>query len=189
MDARENIIYFDLETQKLADEVGGWSNIHLMKLAVAVTYSKREDEYYVYLEEDVGKLIDQLKSADLIVGFNIKRFDFTVIAPYTLMPLHELRRLPALDMLDDIYRKLGFRVSLDALASATLGETKSADGIQAVRWYKQGRIDLVTEYCKRDVEVTRKLHEYGCEYGHVSFVNRRNAKQRVPVSWASRLNG
>lgn len=182
----ENIIYFDLETQKLAEEVGGWSNIHLMKLAVAVTYNRREDEYYVYLEKDVENLVEQLKSADLIVGFNIKRFDFTVIAPYTSMSPHELRGLPALDMLGDIYRQLGFRVSLDALASATLGETKSADGIQAVQWYKEGRIDLVTEYCKRDVEVTRKLHEYGCRYEHVSFVNRRDVKQRVPVNWVMR---
>ena len=178
-----NIIYFDLETQKSASEVGGWSNIHLMKLAVAVTYSRKEDEYYVYLEKDVEKLIEQLKTADLIIGFNIKKFDFTVIAPYTSMSLQEFQRLPALDMLNDIYRKLGFRVSLDALASATLGETKSADGLQAVRWYKEGKIDLVIEYCKRDVEVTRKLHEYGCKYGHVSFVNRRGSKQRIYVNW------
>jgi len=136
-----DIIYFDLETQKLAREVGGWSNIHLMKLAVAVTYSRKADEYGVYLEEDVGKLIEQLKTADLIVGFNIKRFDFTVIAPYTSMSLQELQKLPALDMLNDIYRNLGFRVSLDALASATLSETKSADGLQAVQWYKEGKID------------------------------------------------
>jgi len=179
----KDIIYFDLETQKLAREVGGWSNIHLMKLAVAVTYSRKEEEYCVYLEEDVGKLIEQLKTADLIVGFNIKRFDFAVIAPYTSMSLQELQKLPALDMLNDIYRKLGFRVSLDALASATLNETKSADGLQAVQWYKEGELDLVIEYCKRDVEVTKKLHEYGCKYGHVSFVNRRGAKQSVPVNW------
>ena len=26
------VLYFDLETQKSADEVGGWGNIHLMDL-------------------------------------------------------------------------------------------------------------------------------------------------------------
>jgi len=60
-------------------------------------------------------------------------------------------------MLEDIYRTLEFRVSLDKLASATLDEKKLADGLQAVRWYKQGKIDKIIEYCKKDVEITRKL--------------------------------
>lgn len=35
----KNIVYFDLETQKAADEVGGWGNIRAMRMSVGVTYS------------------------------------------------------------------------------------------------------------------------------------------------------
>ncbi len=176
----KNIIYFDVETQKTAEEVGGWSHIDRMKLAVAVTYSTKADEYASYLEKNVEDLIAQLKTADLVVGFNVKRFDYTVLTSYTSV---SLQQLPTVDMLYDIHRTLGFRISLDALASATLGAKKSADGLQAVRWYKNGDIDKVIEYCKKDVEITKQLHEYGCANGFVWFTNRRGAKQRAPVSW------
>lgn len=176
----KNILYFDIETQKLADEVGGWSNINLLKLAVAVAYSTQNGEYFVYLEKDVQGLVNLLVAADLIVGFNVKRFDYIVIKPYTDISLCEL---PTLDMLEDIYQTLGFRVSLDKLASATLGEKKLADGIQAVQWYKKGKIDKIIEYCKKDVEITRKLHEYGCKQGFVCFTGRGGIKQPIPVNW------
>ena len=61
-------------------------------------------------------------------------------------------------MLDHIYRRLGYRVSLDNLATTTLGVSKSADGLQAVRWFREGRIQEVLEYCQQDVEVTRRLY-------------------------------
>ena len=176
----KDIVYFDIETQKIADDVGGWSNIKLMKLAVAVAYNTQNSEYSVYLEKDVQGLVNQLTEADLVVGFNVKRFDYVVIAPYTDISLY---KLPTLDMLEDIYRTLGFRVSLDKLASATLGAKKLADGLQAVRWYKQGKIDEIIEYCKKDVEITRRLHEYGCKQGFVSFTGRGGVKHRVPVNW------
>jgi len=176
----KNIVYFDIETQKLADDVGGWSNISLMKLAVAVAYSTRNGEYSVYLEKDAQKLVHQLVVADLIVGFNVKRFDYIVIKPYTDISLCEL---PTLDMLEDIYQTLGFRVSLDKLASATLGEKKLADGVQAVQWYKKGKIDKIIEYCKKDVEITKRLHEYGCKQGFVCFTGRGGVKQPIPVNW------
>jgi DEAD/DEAH box helicase domain-containing protein len=86
-------------------------------------------------------------------------------------------------MLEDIYQTLGFRVSLDKLASATLGEKKLADGVQAVQWYKEGKIDKIIEYCKKDVEITKRLHEYGCKQGFVCFTGRGGVKQPIPVNW------
>ena len=175
-DRKPNIIYFDLETQKTAQEVGGWSNIDRLKLAVAVTYSTTDQQYTTYLEADVDALIDQLAKADLIVGFNLKAFDYVVLAPYTSVNLWQV---PTFDMLERIRRTLGFRVSLDALAKATFRESKSADGLQSVRWWKAGRVDLVAEYCRRDVEITRQLHEYACQNGYLLFPDRSGRSQRV----------
>ena len=177
-EADKNIIYFDLETQKTAQEVGGWSYIDRMKLAVAVTFSTTDQQYTTFEESDVGLLINQLTTADCIVGFNLKAFDYVVLRPYTPVDLWEL---PTFDMLEQIRAVLGFRLSLDALAQATLRESKSADGLQSVRWWKAGRADLVTEYCRKDVEITMRLHRYACQNGHLLFRGRDTRVQRVNI--------
>ena len=88
-----------------------------------------------------------------------------------------------IDLLDHLYQYLGFRLSLDNLAEATLNETKSADGIIAVQWFREGKIDQVLDYCEQDVLVTHRLWEYGRENGHVKYRDREFRLQRVPVSW------
>lgn len=175
-----NTVFFDLETKYLADEVGGWGNIHLMELSAAVTYSTADAAFRRFVEEQVADLVTELRQADLVVGFNVLRFDYTVLQPYTNFPL---QTLPTVDMLQDIYQRLGFRLSLDAVASATLGATKSADGIQAVQWYRQGEIDKVLAYCQRDVEVTRDVYNFGKRQGFVRYHDRRYRLRQVPVRW------
>ena len=178
-----NIVYFDLETKKLFDEVGGRQNMHKLELAVAVTYSAEREDYAVYLEKNVDALIDELTSADVIIGFNTKAFDYIVLSPYIREGV-SLWKVPSVDMMEHIYKALGFRVSLDSLASATLGETKSADGLKSVQWFREGQVDKVIDYCKKDVEVTKKLYEYGAEHGFVSFTDRRSGKRKtVRVNW------
>jgi len=147
---------FDIETQRLADEVGGWGNVHLMRLAVAVLYDNRSDSYESFAEEQVESLIERLQNFDLVVGFNIKRFDYRVLGAYTSL---DFRTLPTFDILEDIHRRLGFRLSLGHLAEQTLGKAKIADGIQAVRWFREGNLDAVTDYCKEDVAITKELFD------------------------------
>jgi DEAD/DEAH box helicase domain-containing protein len=176
----KNIVFFDLETQRSFQEVGGRHNIPRLGLSVAVTYSTADSEYHHYTEETVADLIEELKAADLVVGFNVIRFDYEVLRAYTDYPL---RKLPTVDMLDDIYRTLGFRISLDALASATLEIGKSADGLQAIRWWRQGKMQELFDYCQQDVEVTRQLYEFGRQNKYVQYRDRRWRMKRVPVNW------
>jgi len=176
----KNIVYFDLETQHLADEVGGWNNIHRMGLAVAVTYSSTDATFCRFTEDDAGELVAELQRADLVVGFNVVRFDYQVLQPYTQVPL---QTLPTVDMMQHVFQALGFRLSLDAIASATLGASKSADGIQAVHWYRRGEIDKVLDYCQRDVEVTRDVYEFGLRHGFVRYRDRQYRMRQVPVRW------
>ena len=173
---QRNIVYFDLETQKSAREVGGWSYADRMKLAIAVTFSTANQQYATFQEADVEDLINQLAEADLIVGFNLKGFDYIVLRPYTSV---NLSQLPTFDILEHVRRTLGFRLSLDALARETLRETKSADGLQSLRWWKAGKVDLVAEYCRKDVEITKRLHEYACQNGHLLFRGRDGRVRRV----------
>lgn len=175
-----NIVFFDVETQRTFEEVGGRHNIQKLGLAAAVTYSTADGAFHHYLEDTVADLIAELKTADLVVGFNVLRFDYEVLRAYTDDPLDEI---PTVDMLDQIYKRLGFRVSLDNLAQTTLGTAKSADGLQAVRWYRQGRIPEILEYCQQDVDVTRQLYEYGKQQKHVKYRDRSYRIKTVPASW------
>ncbi|MEQ8167408.1 MAG: ribonuclease H-like domain-containing protein [Candidatus Eremiobacterota bacterium] len=172
----EQIIYLDVETQFLAEDVGGWGNVEKMKVAIVVIYSSREDEFYHYREEDIPSLIDKLKEASLIVGFNIKKFDYRVIQPY--VENFSLLSLPTFDMLEEIYKKLGHRISLNELAKSTLNIEKSADGLQSVEWFKNGDMDKIIEYCKKDVIITRDLFLHLRKYGALKFYDRRSNRMK-----------
>jgi DEAD/DEAH box helicase domain-containing protein len=173
-------ITFDVETQYLADEVGGWDNIRDMRLAAAVTYDSATNVYRNYTEEEVDQLVSTLLGADLVVGYNVIRFDYEVLRRYTDARLADI---PTVDMLQDLYRALRWRPKLDNIAAATLGEKKSADGKQAVRWYRQGKLDKVMAYCHRDVEVTWKVYRFGQQNGYVKYRDKRWREHMVPVRW------
>lgn len=176
----KNIVYFDLETQRSADEVGGWSHISRMGMSVGVTYSTHRGGYQIYGEKQVGDLIRELQRADLIVGFNNLRFDYEVLHGYT--PL-DLRQLPTLDMMVDLQEKLQHRLSLDAIATATFGVEKTAEGMQAIQWFREGKLMEIAEYCCYDVKLTRLVHEYGAANRHLYYHNRFGKKLSVAVEW------
>ena len=175
-----NLVYFDLETQKSAEEVGGWDRISAMRMSVGVTYSTARGEYRIYGENQVNDLIHELQRADLVIGFNQVRFDYEVLHGYT--PL-DLRQIPSLDLMVELQKTLQHRLSLDAVAAATLGLEKTSDGMQALRWYREGRLLEIAEYCCYDVKLTRLVHEYGAAHHRVLFRNRFGAVVPVTVSW------
>ena len=174
------LLVLDLETQNLARDVGGWDHIRDMRLAVGVTYDPSQDEYKTYLEEDALPLVDDLRSANLVVGYNLIRFDYEVLRRYTDDPLENL---PTVDMMVDLQQVLGWRPKLDGVAAATLDERKSADGLAAVRWFREGQIDKVIAYCKRDVEITWQVYDFGRQNGYVQIFDRSRHTQKVEVRW------
>ena len=185
------IQYFDLETQKSADDVGGWGNIHKMGLAVGVVWDSVDEAYFTYLEADALKLVDKLKTADLVVGFNVIGFDYTVLQPYANEKHIDLLEIPTFDMLTDVHKKLNHRLSLNNLAECSLGAQKTADGLESLRWYKEylagdtAKLDKIIEYCKMDVKITRDLFLFGAENGYVEYTNRsKTAKNRLTVDWS-----
>ncbi len=174
------LIFLDLETQKTAQEVGGWKNAHLMKVSVAVIYDSIEKRYYAFGEDDIEFLIRILEKGDLIIGFNIKRFDYRVLSAYT--EEKRIFELPTFDILDDVYRRIGFRLSLDHLARNTLNKGKIGNGLLAVKWFKEGDMESLIKYCMRDVEVTKDLFYYGLEKGYLVY-SRKGKKIKIPVDW------
>ena len=178
--APKNIVYFDLETQKSADEVGGWNNIRDMRTSVGVTYSTARGDYKIYGEPQVNDLINELMRADLVVGFNNLRFDYEVLHGYTVF---DLRQVPTLDMLIELQKVINHRLSLDSIATTTLGVEKTAEGLQAIEWFRAGKLLDIAEYCCYDVKITKLVHEYGNAYKQLHYKNRFGTKMSVNVSW------
>jgi DEAD/DEAH box helicase domain-containing protein len=175
-----NLVYFDVESQKLFEEVGGRYPSKLL-LACGVTWSTAKNDFSVYWEQDAAALVEELKSADHVIGFNIINFDYEVLRPY--VPNVNFREIRSTDILADIYRALNFRLSLDSIAKATLGATKSANGLQSVQWYRNGELEKVAEYCKADVDVTRRIYEFGRANGFIQYYSRLGSKLKIPVNW------
>ncbi len=176
----QNIVYFDLETKHSADEVGGWSHIDKMGMSIGVTYSTARGDYKIYGEPEVEELIKELQRADLVVGFNHIRFDYRVLEGYSIF---DFSQVPSLDMLIVLNEKLGHRLKLDSIAQATLGCEKSAEGLQALEWFKQGKMAEIAEYCCFDVKITKLVHEYAAAHGHLFYNNRFGNKLKVEVDW------
>lgn len=171
---------FDVETKRSAAEVGGWHRAERMGISIVVLYDSGPDQFFVYRDDEINELVERLKELDLVVGFNNKRFDNQVLSAYTA---YDLASLPTLDILEEIKKRLGYRLSLDGLAESTLGVKKSADGLMALKWYKEGRIDKIIEYCRKDVAITRDLLVFGAENGYLLFKNKAGSAVRCPVSF------
>ncbi len=172
------VALFDLETQRSAEEVGGWHNAHLMRLSCAVVWDSAEGAFFSYRESEIQALLARLEAADLVVGFNAHRFDFRVLRGYTG---RDLSRLPTFDLLDAIHERLGFRLSLGHLGEETLGVAKGADGLQALAWWREGRLEEIERYCRQDVAILRDLFAHAQRHGHLLFRTNGGERVRLPL--------
>ncbi len=169
------VVVFDLETQDLA------RSGRLPRISVAVTFEERARRYRWYTEDRVSELVRLLQGAALVVGFNLYGFDYPVLQAYTDVPL---RALPTLDILEDVRRSLGRRVSLNHLCRATLGMEKAGSGLLAVRWWQTGQLDRLVAYCVRDVALTWRLFDFGRRNGHLLYRDPLGGLRPLPVDWA-----
>jgi DEAD/DEAH box helicase domain-containing protein len=172
--------FLDLETCYSAEEVGGWHLCHHMRISLAVLVETCPERVTVFRENHLDRLCRHLQELDLVVGFNLKRFDYRVLQPYAPM---SLAALPTLDILEELHNLLGFRLSLGHLTEKTLGESKTGNGLLALEYYRAGRWDELESYCRQDVILTRRLFEFGAEQGFLIYQHRQGPLVRVPVEW------
>ena len=153
-------IVFDIET------VGNIRDYSTMKVTVVSLYKFDTDEYLSFDENELGDLWPYLESAERIIGYNSEHFDVPILNRHYA---GDLTRIPHLDLLKVIKESSGKRFKLNDVAKATLQIEKSADGLQAVQWYKEGKLDKIIEYCKDDVAVTRDVHQYALEHKKLTY--------------------
>jgi uncharacterized protein YprB with RNaseH-like and TPR domain len=186
--AGKNIVYFDLETQRSFGDVGGFANKDKMGVSVAVTYSTARGTYEIYPENEMDKLGEELIRADLVVGWNHLQFDYPVLQPYVFHTL--AGQTVNLDMMVELEATLGFRLKLDSVATASLGVGKTADGLDALKWWQEhkrtgdfGPLEKIARYCAFDVKVTRQVHEYALANGFLRYEDKSGRLTEVAVPW------
>lgn len=175
-----NYVVVDVETQKGFNEVDR-KKLHLLKVSVACLYDSRTDQYLAFEEKEMLKFEEYLKKADLIVGFNVRDFDMEVLAPYLITPI---KSFPVFDILVEFEKARGHRIGLQSVAQATIGESKSGSGWDAIKYFQEGRFEELKKYCLDDVRITKEVFEYGLKKKKIHFVSNRDyQKYEVPCAW------
>ncbi len=170
-------IVLDLETQKSFQEVGGRGKNHLLKISVCGIYDYTSDRYLTFEEHELPKLSPMLQTADQIIGYNIKDFDFEVLKPYLNFDIFQV---PYLDILEEIEKVLHHRIKLDVVAQGTLGSGKTGSGLEALAFFKNGRMDLLKKYCLDDVKITKQVYEYALRNHKLLYKDFFNTKE-IPI--------
>lgn len=177
-------LILDVETKKTFDEVGGFfpDRLGISFVGVCVREGMTgKGEMRGYFEKDLPQLFPLLEKADIVIGFNIDNFDMPTFTPYYQS---DISAIPTLDLLTKIKDSAGHRISLDGVAQETLGVGKSGDGLDAIKYYKNGEWEKLSAYCLQDVAVTRDVYDYGMQKGLVKFKNKWNRLIECPVDFS-----
>ena len=175
-----NYVIFDLETQNIFQDVGS-NDPAALDISVATFYETTTDTYTTVTIDELAQVWPILERADALVGYNSNHFDIHLLNKY--YP-GDLTQIKSIDILEAIHESLGRRLRLDDVAKATIGSKKSADGLQAVRWWREGKIAEIKKYCEQDVKVTKQVFDYIMENGHILFKD-GTRKQSVPINTAT----
>lgn len=175
-----NIVVLDLETQRSFKDVGK-QNLHKLRVSVVGTFDYLTGAYETYEEKDLIRLDQRLREADLLIGFNIRRFDLPVLAPYLFVPIESFH---ILDLMEAVEKERGHRASLESIAQPTLKLRKSGTGIDALALFQEGKMEELKLYCLNDVRLTKEVYDYGTANGKVYFTSSWDYKTyEIPVSW------
>lgn len=172
-------LVLDIETQNSFQDIGGKSDLGLLKVSVAVAYNYDDDKFYSFTETEMDQLENLISSAEYLIGFNTIGFDLLVLQQYMKTNLLNKKQI---DLMAELENILGYKVSLQAVARATLGVGKLGSGLEAVKMWQEGRLAELKEYCAADVRLTKEIYESGIRNGFIKF-NAGWENYEVPVSW------
>jgi len=172
-----NEIVLDIETRNTFQDVGAY-NPSLLQISLVGVYFYETDTYEAFLEEDLPKLWPRLERSSRVIGYNLIGFDYPCLQTYYA---GDIMKLPTVDVMKEIEKRLGHRVKLDDVAQATLGIGKSGHGLLAVEYWKNGEIEKLKDYCLQDVKVTKDVYDHAIEKGFVRYNDKQGRRHDVPM--------
>ncbi len=178
-------LVIDIETKNTFQDVGGYDHLTDLKISFVGVYSYKQSAYLSFFENELEQLGPILQSAGLIIGFSTNRFDIPILNEYFRF---NVKAIESLDILDDIEQKLGHRISLDQLAMTNLKVGKTAHGLEAIKFYNEGRFEDLKNYCLNDVKITKDLYELGIKQGHLLVPTNHGAEiVKVNFNWHEQM--
>lgn len=172
----QKLVVLDLETKTLGEVLKNGK--YLQEISVVGIYDSSTELLRAFEETELGEVWPILENADLIVGYNIKKFDYKILSSYYK---GNPWRLPTLDLFEIVKNHLGFALPLDTLAQATLGVGKSGTGRQAVQLFQEGRMEELKSYCLDDVKITRDLFYHVRDKGIVKYFDFAKQIKEIPL--------
>lgn len=173
-------IVLDLETKYTFRH---YSDPKKLGISVAGIYDYKDNQLKSFFEKELPKLYPLLENASLIVGFNINSFDLPVLQGYYPGDVSQFKTI---DILEEIKKILGRRLALDDIVKATLGKKKSGHGLQAINYYKEGKLEELRKYCLDDVLLTKEIFDYGVKNGVLYYLD-VSGKAPIKVDWKKNL--
>lgn len=167
-------IVFDIET------MGDIRDFDNLKLTVVSIYEYETNKYTSFEEHELSALWPILEKCERLIGYNSEHFDIPILNKYYA---GDLGVIPHLDLLKVIKESSGKRYKLDDIAKATLQIQKSADGLQAMKWWQEGKKEEVKKYCEQDVKVTKEIYDYGAKNKMIYFPTLTGDIQPLPVKF------
>jgi len=158
-------IVLDIETQNTFQEVGS-NDPTKLDISLLVIYDYKTGEYSTFTQDNFTDLWPILEETDMLIGYNSDYFDIPLLNKY--YP-GDLSAVGSLDLLTEIKNVLGKSIRLDNIAEATVGVGKSGHGLQAIEWWKEGRMDKIEKYCRQDVKVTKDIYEYALKHKKMKY--------------------
>lgn len=159
-------VVFDIETANIFSEVGSSNDATKLDISIVGAYDSATDSYATYSVEELPALWAIIERADMLIGYNSDHFDIPLLNKY--YP-GDLTAIKSLDLLVEVKASLGRRLRLDTIAEATLGINKSGHGLEAVKWWKEGKEDLVRKYCQDDVKITKEVYDYARKHKELKY--------------------
>ncbi len=178
-------LVIDIETKNTFADVGGQENLKDLNISFVGVYSYNQNKYLSFFENELDQLEPILKNAGLVIGFSTNRFDLPVLNKYFKF---NVLALESLDILEEIEEKLGHRISLNELAYTNLRAQKTAHSLDAIKFYKENRLEELKNYCLNDVKITKDLYELGIKQGHLLVPQRATGEfVKAEFDWQNRL--
>ena len=141
-------------------------------------YRSDEDKLDGYFEQDLDKFKELMDKADTIIGYNIYGYDFPVLRKYYDF---DLSKKKVVDIFKLIVDKHKIYLKLDNITSTTLGASKIAHGLDAVRFYKEGNLGKLKEYCDMDVKLTKDIYEFIMQNGFFYYTDGLGEKKKLEL--------
>jgi len=186
-----NEIIFDIETKKIFDDIEG-SNPADLGISIISVYKRQLDDNFKeisgkmesFFEEDFPKMWGLFSNVDRIIGFNSLHFDVPAMAP--LAP-YDFKKLSHFDIMDHVKNAIGFRLSLNAIATETLGHTKIDNGLNAVYYWQEHSkesLSKLKKYCEMDVIVTKEVYDFGLKNKQLKYKDKWNTPRIFEVDFS-----